>query len=942
MEEKIVIIPHTHWDREWYQPFQIFRAKLIDLIDNLLEILQKQEYHFMLDGQTVILEDYFEIRPERREDLLKAIRENKIAIGPWYVLADQWLVGGESLIRNLEYSHDLSQRMEIPLMDIAYLPDQFGHTSAIPQIFGDLTSLRSVVLWRGVPPEIMTVPFMWRSHPNSQVSLLGVYMPGGYGNVSRLPEAYDEFKERVDEVIEELQPFSPFPIYQLMNGSDHLFPQPFVQEHVARLRKEGRDIVLGGLKEFVGALREAIDEAHYTPPAYEGEMRSPARAPLLQDTYSARMWIKLWNQRVEDLLCKKVEPISTYLWLHLGADYPTELFETAWKWLLRNHPHDSICGCSIDRTHDEMKTRFSWAETIAESITDRTTREIIETSTLSDESAIIVFNPTGVSHIPLYVEFTQPGDVTVNGISGPDGKIYPVQALRLSDSIFMDMTVGLRTAKMGMKLITGRKLTSFYINGVEFFDGDEPGLLELRLIADTQQIGEFDIEGMKRQAREIIGSGRYKRVHVVAARPTQKRYATCLPLPALSFSSLRPVADRPQVSDENWQVTEDGVSNRFYEVHFNKDGTLILLNKESGQRYDHLHVFEDFGDRGDEYTFGRVLPEKAKVKRVKREITINGPAVAEIRQEMDLEVFAGLDEQREKRTGKVELRIDTRFRFYSEDRRIDITTRLTNLARDHRLRICFDLPFRSEVTQTATHFGYIERQGDPEKIPAPDELDRTHSSYPEMPSGVQPQKRFIRVEDPKGTDGITIFNKGMPEVELVDGHRIALTMIRSVGWLSRSDFPERPIHAGPAEETPGAQELGAEYEFHYGLVIHSKDQPITLSADYADSSAEEVLSISLEKKEADPSLLEPIITVDNPAVRVSSLRVREGAILATFYNLTPEPQRASIALASKISEARSVQIDGSTLTEIPIENNTILLDFAPREIKMCRLGENTA
>ncbi|MHA1771009.1 MAG: glycoside hydrolase family 38 C-terminal domain-containing protein [Candidatus Thorarchaeota archaeon] len=941
MEEKIVIIPHTHWDREWYLPFQRFRAKLIELIDNLLEIIQRQEYYFMLDGQTVILEDYFEIRPERREELLKAIREQKIAIGPWYVLADQWLVGGESLIRNLEYSHDLSQRMEIPLMDIAYLPDQFGHTSAIPQIFGDLTSLRSVVLWRGVPPDIMTVPFMWRSHPNSKAALLGVYMPGGYGNVSRLPESYDEFKERVDEVIEELQPFSPFPVYQLMNGSDHLFPQPFVHDHVTRLREEGRDIILGGLREYVSALKEAIDEAHYTPPSYEGEMRSPARAPLLQDTYSARMWIKLWNQRVEDLLCKKVEPISTCLWLYLDSDYPTKLFETAWKWLLRNHPHDSICGCSIDRTHDEMKTRFSWAETIAESVVERATQDIIETSSLSEESSIIVFNPTGVSNIPLYVEFTQPGDVTVNGIRDPSGKVYPVQALRLSDSIFMDMTVGLRTAKMGMKLITGRKLTSFYINGVEFFDGDEPGLLELRLIADTQQIGEFDIEGMKRQAREIIGSGRYKRVHVVAARPTQRRYATCLPLPALSFSSLRPVADRPQVADENWQVTEDGVSNRFYEVHFNKDGTLNMLNKESGQRYDHLHAFEDFGDRGDEYTFGRVLPEKAKVKRVRREITINGPAVAEIRQDIILELFEGLDDTREKRIGKVELKIETRFRFYKDDRRIDITTKLTNSARDHRLRVCFDLPFRSEFTKTATHFGYIERQGAPERIPEPAELDRTHSSYPEMPSGVQPQKRFIRVDDLNGTDAITVFNKGMPEVELVDGQRIAVTMIRSIGWLSRSDFQERPIHAGPAEETPGAQELGVKYEFHYGLVIHSKNDPITLSADYADSSAEKVLSISLEKKEAVPSLLRPIVTIDNPAVRVSSLRVREESILVTLYNLTPEPQRSFITLTPEIAGVKIIKIDGSTLSEIPVEDNSLALDFAPREIKLCQLKKRS-
>ena len=132
----IIIVPHTHWDREWYEPFQVFRYKLVKLIDTLIEIMEGQDYRFMLDGQTIVLEDYFEIRPEKKDTVLELIRRGKLAVGPWYLLPDEWLVGEESLVRNLELSYGMAREMGISLMNVGYLPDQFGHSQAIPQILG--------------------------------------------------------------------------------------------------------------------------------------------------------------------------------------------------------------------------------------------------------------------------------------------------------------------------------------------------------------------------------------------------------------------------------------------------------------------------------------------------------------------------------------------------------------------------------------------------------------------------------------------------------------------------------------------------------------------------------------------------------------------------------------------------------------------------------------
>jgi alpha-mannosidase len=936
MNKKVIIVPHTHWDREWYLPFQRFRYTLVKLIDELLGILEKQDYVFMLDGQTILIEDYLEICPEKKKDLIKRIREGKITVGPWYLLPDEWLVGGESLIRNLEYSHQLARELEIPLMEVAYLPDQFGHTSGMPQLLGDLTNLKNVVLWRGVPPRITAVPFTWRSHKDANTSINGVYMPYGYGNATMLPTGYDEFVEAVNDKISELEPFSPVPVYLLMNGSDHLFPQPFAMEFAKRMSGESLDISVSHLKDFIEELDSALLKSEYTRPRHDGEFRSPARAPLLQDTYSARMWIKQWNQRVEDLLTRSVEPISTYLSTVLAIQYPYGFLKTAWKWLLKNQPHDSICGCSVDQTHEEMKTRFSWSESICDSILIDIEKRFHTIAQPSEDSAVVVYNAGGSLQSPVYLEFSNPGTEPVRGLRTSDGQVYDVQLLKSREDVFLDTTVGMRMAKMGMKLLPGRKLMDFYINDVEYYDGEEPGVLELRFIADRHPVGEFDMESLKREANEVIGSKKYKKIHLVAARPTQSVYAAVIPLNPWAFSKLVPVDESPAIElEDKLEVDANSVENKFYVVTFNKDGSLNLINKKSGERYQSIHLFEDIGDRGDEYTFGKVEPEKARVKNVKRTIVCTGPIIAEIHQTLTLEVFGSLDSSREKRVGKSDIPIDSVFRFFRDNPRIEVTTKLKNTAKDHRLRICFDLPFKSDFTFTETHFGYVERSGRAESVPDAQGLEKTMTDFPERPSGVQPQKGFIRVDS--GTDSFTLLNRGLPEVELVDDHRIALTLLRCVGWLSRSDYPERPMHAGPGEETPGAQEMDADYEFNYGFLVHSSDDPISVSTEHADDFHSQPTVITLDHAETQNSLFDPIMTLHTSSLRISSMRMREDSILVTLYNLENQQIETQIKLAEYIKTASEVKLDGAVTKELPISDLSVTLTFDAREIKMFRL-----
>ncbi len=916
-------------NREWYLPFQKFRSKLVKLVDELLDILDTQkDFYFSFDGQTIVLEDYLEIRTENREKLFQYICENRIIVGPWYVLPDIWLVGEESLIRNLEYSFDLAKDFKIPLMNLGYLPDMFGHSRAIPQLLGDLTNFSALIVWRGVPPEITTVPFQWKSDHSSKTSMLSFYLPFGYGNAAHLPLEINKLTKEIMNLINQLEPFSPLPVYLLHHGTDHQVPNRKITSVIPKVHIENVEISLGVLTDFTDKSKHILNEYNYQPPVYNGELRSAARAHLLQDTYSSRMWIKQWNQKVEDLLVHYAEPLNAYTWFYFEKEYPTSFLKQAWKWHLRNQPHDSICGCSIDQTHDEMKFRYSFAESITENLIEDAITNLEDSSEPSSGLSCLVYNPTNCVNFPVYFEFIAPLKTPISKLKNSSGLEYELQPIHTSSDKIWEMTVSSNKLRALMKMLPGRELMGLFINEASLNDGDTPETCEVQLLMGEKEEGEFDAGKMKNEFREIIDSKKYKKFHILVTKELKQSYGTLVPLKQFGFSKFsllsEPITTK---SRKSFQISKDRISNDFFEVTFNKNGTFNLFDKINTINYSELHKFEDWGDRGDEYTFGRLEPEFVKTTNINRSIAISGPLFCDIKQNMDIELFLEVDSKREKRIGKARLPIKTLFRFYRDLPRIDIKTELTNNAKDHRLRICFDLPFSSKFTLTSTHFGYIRRYGDP----IGDE------SYIEKPSGIQPQKRYIRVEDDKGKAAVTLMNKGLPEVELVNGSRLAITLLRSVGWLSRSGIPERPEHAGPYYATPGAQELGVKYTFNYSFITHSKEEPMHRTVDHSEIFSLMPKSIILKDLESRKEITEPLITLSNPNIRITSLRMRSNKLWVTLFNLIGQDTTIKAKLQEKIKKMARIKIDGTEIENIEIIGNEVTLNFTPYEIMIFTL-----
>jgi mannosylglycerate hydrolase len=397
---RLMVVSHTHWDREWYLPFEAFRARLVSMLDRLLHLLETNpdHKHFMLDGQSIILEDYLEIRPDRRQDIARQVQAGRLLVGPWYVLADEFLVGGEALIRNLQIGIAIARQFGPPMM-VGYLPDMFGQIVHMPSILAGF-GIPAAVIWRGVDKSIPTSEFFWRAPDGSEV--LAIHLPQGYSLGRALPLEREPLMNRLHNIRRVLEPWASSTCLLVMNGDDHLEPQPELPAIIALANENLEDAVLvqTTLPTFIEAVRQEMGASSHSWPRVEGEFRSSQRAPILSGVTSARMWIKQRNQECEDLLLHWAELFSA--WANLirqrseGDDRTASdagLLSTAWRLLLQNQAHDSICGCSIDEVHDEMAGRFQRCQRLAQAVSRHALRYIADMAAAEDGTHVVVFNP---------------------------------------------------------------------------------------------------------------------------------------------------------------------------------------------------------------------------------------------------------------------------------------------------------------------------------------------------------------------------------------------------------------------------------------------------------------------------------------------------------------------------------------------------------------------
>jgi alpha-mannosidase len=383
---RVFLVPLTHWDREWYEPFEGFLARLVEMMDHLLELADADPplSHFHLDGQSAMIDDYLAVRPDRKADVERLAREGRISVGPWFTQMDEFLTSGESMIRNLEWGTARARELGTEPVPAGYLPDQFGHIGQMPQILAN-AGFDKAVVWRGVPSAIDKTAFWWESPDGSRV--LAEYLVFGYGFGGWLYQAEnaEELAGYMGKAVEMLAPVTARDRLLVPVGGDHSVPAAKLTPLLEEFNRTAE------IPAEISSLADYLDEpAPQDIPKWKGELRSAARAHLLPGVYSARVHQKRKRGTVEALLERVAEPLAA---LVPGFEWPEEDVREAWRLLLWNGAHDSVCGCSVDEVARAVDERYRQAGSIAWNIVEQAMQA------LADQMAKpgwLSFNPSPV------------------------------------------------------------------------------------------------------------------------------------------------------------------------------------------------------------------------------------------------------------------------------------------------------------------------------------------------------------------------------------------------------------------------------------------------------------------------------------------------------------------------------------------------------------------
>lgn len=814
------VIAHTHWDREWYEPFQSFRLRLVDTVDDLLALLEAEPgLRFLLDGQTAMVDDYLAVRPERERDVVRLAAEGRLTLGPLTTLFDELLPSGETLLRNLRRGLRRAGELGDPL-EVAYLPDMFGHTAQMPQILA-LAGLDRAVVWRGVPSDVDRTAFRWRSPDGSET--LTAYLAASYSNAVALPLDPDALALRAEALVDEQSDLVPAGHVLAMCGTDHWPAQAGLPAAIARAEgaaaAHGLNLGLSSLPEYFDGLCSEVDTA--TLPVVTGEMRSGARANVLMGVTSTRVDLKRLQACAERELERYAEPLC----LVSGATAPAALADLAWSHLVLNSAHDSVCSCSSDETMTAVEARYLEAVEIAGGLADRGLRTLA--GRVSDERlgagehSILVWNPSPFPRsellaleVPVHWDTTAP-EPRPAVLQAPDGSLQAGVPLEWQSEVMVDTTLTGDQVMGYLPLLRSREFGDVFVNHVDFDASDD--VVEVVLRAEPRMQGHLDVEQLKAAVVDLVDENPGRSFHVQLVRlPTQRVLVRTPEVPALGWTTLRAVPGAPGVEGSGvaWTAGEaPTLTSDSVEVAFAPDGTFAMADRATGTSVEGLGRLCDGGDAGDTYNWSP--PAVDTLVDVPVSVTIQPVEAAEaplprrsVRVERRYLVPASLASgERARADTHVALDVAMTVTVTQGERVVEVDLEFDNTALDHRLRLHVPLPAPVAASRAGCAFGSVTRGLHAEGGPQEPAL----ATYP--------AHGFVDCTGAGAGAGLTLLCDQVVEYEVLDGVELAITLVRSTGFLSRPAPSMRPNAAGPILAVRHAQATGP-HRLRFGVLVH--------------------------------------------------------------------------------------------------------------------------
>jgi mannosylglycerate hydrolase len=845
---RIAIVPHTHWDREWYKSYQDFRLALVELIDTLLPLLERDASfpHFMLDGQMAVVDDYLEVRPEAEGRLRALAAAGRVSMGPWYILMDEFLASGETIVRNLQMGLGRGAAFG-GVMELGYLPDMFGHIAQMPQILR-LAGFHDAVVWRGVPSEVTKNAFIWEAPDGSSVRT--EYLPVGYGNGAALPDDAKALIRRTSDNVAEVADFLMGDLL-CMNGSDHLMPQPWLGRVVAEANdlQDDFDFEVTSLPRYLAhAPAEGLTRV-------AGELRSGARANMLMGVTSNRVDVKRRGALAERELERRAEPLAALF--QAPEEYPDRLLELAWLEMVRNSAHDSICACSVDDVVDAVLHRYAEARAIGAGLADRAVKTFARSLAHAGPT---ILNPSRRARSGLVELIVRADGAAADG----------VQVLSERSGLPGSMVLDADTVRTVLGMLQGPRISDeAWIHDVLIEDTDEG--IDITIAVGTEEKPGVPIAEAKQDVYTRLGARPDAVVRVSMDQPsTRKILARTAEVPGYGWSTFEaaPLAHPVEVSETEGTVV---LTNGLVRIEVDAATGTFALDGTPG--YGRL---VDGGDLGDSYNYSPPRQDSLVESPLAVLVRLDerGPVRARVRITSTYDWPDHVDGSSQARVGGHHVDVGTELEVRADDATVRVVTTFVNPSGDHRLRVHLPLPRPAHYSEAESAFTVVRRgltaEGRPDEFGLP----------------TAPANRFV-------TAGrLTVVHEGVCEYELIDieddaAHTMALTVLRSTGMLSRLGMAYRPFPAGPLTAVEGLQMRGKVVSLRYALALDC-DDPYRLADDVL-LPLEPVASLGGGTRAASGSELAV------HGAEVSALHRVAGVLEVRVFNPAPHPTVVSFA-----------------------------------------------
>lgn len=758
------IIPHTHWDREWY--FTTSRSKIYSLnhFKEIFDVLEnnKNFSHFLLDAQLSIIDDYLEFHPYDENRIKKLVTEGKLIIGPWYTQTDQMVISGESIIRNLYYGIERAKDFGA-YMKTGYMPDSFGQSAQMPQLLNGF-NIKYNTFKRGLgDSHYPKNEFYWESPDGSRV--FNMYLDR-YGNFVYFTSEADSLNNLMAKLKEETDRRSLIGTLTLYNGEDQRPIRKNLPEIVEKLNELNPDSNF-----YISTIDNVMEKAenngfHYD--TVKGEMTSGQFSRVHKSIYSTRADLKIKNNKNENLIVNISEPLSSIAYKS-GFEYENRVFEQAWKLMAENAAHDSIGMCNSDETNNSIEYRNDTVKSLMDNLNDLKMREIGSAIPEKDIFQFQVYNflpyrRSGVLKAEIFTPFT---DIE---IYDTDGTVYESKVLK--------------SEKLEERIKNKMK------SEVGFNTNDNP-----RWIEENVEI--------------------YKTELLIYLKDT-------LPLGYRTlFMRKKESADK--VYECSTEVNE--IENDLLNIRIQKNGSIIIKDKKNNLEKEGFLIFEDSGDEGDTYDYSepysdRILTNEnseIEILEIEKNSLLN-----KIKYSVKMNIPYNLT-SREQKQDNIQIEFFVTLSLEKNSSLVKVDIELENRAIEHRVRVLFRTGIESVESIADQQFGTIRRP-----VYLSEVENWRENGWNEKPRTIEPMQSFVSLANDHENVSIITDCVREYQITGEKFDTIALTLFRSTPEMGKAELEDRPGRAsGMANwETPDANLL-KNLKFNFAISIGKNEYSIS-------------------------------------------------------------------------------------------------------------------